>query len=110
MKAVGKRAKGARALFTFLSASSAVLGAFVACTGDDDVYKDNPNGTIDATAKTDSTTGDAAGGDSGPTGVCGDAAGAPQRALLVQGLTKTSELSAVNLATGAVDGRLSFES
>jgi hypothetical protein len=40
---------------------------------------------------------------------CGDASGLPKRALVVQGLQDTSELAVVNLETGAVDGRLSFE-
>ncbi len=107
MKAISK---SARALMTFLTAGSAMLGAFVACTGDDDVYRPTDNGGLDATTGVDSQAADTGGGDAGPTAVCGDAAGAPQRALLVQGLTKTSELAAVNLTTGAVDGRMSFES
>jgi hypothetical protein len=81
------------------------------CIGDDDVYRPIDAGIFDA-----------AGGPSRPDRVvpteaavdaallaCGDAGGGPLRALVVQSLPRASELAAVNLETGAVDGRLGFD-
>src|SRR5688572_11390051 len=89
-----------------LSSLFFLSGGFLACTGDDDVFKGGPTDNVDAGGPRDGAGGDGSGGDGASPPVCGDAAGAPQRALLVQGLPKTSEVSAVNLQTGAVDGRL----
>src|SRR5204863_1979876 len=100
------RARSVRALSMFLVFASASLAAFVACTGDDDVFKETPGGNLDSGNPSPSPTNDASGGEGGTPGVCGDAAGVPQRALLVQGNVTPAELVAVNLGTAAVDGRM----
>src|SRR5687768_5970191 len=74
-----------------LSSLLFMAGGFVACTGDDDVFKGGPNDTIDSGGPRDGAGADGSAGDGASPPVCGDSTGAPQRAILVQGLTKTSE-------------------
>lgn len=83
-----------------------VVGGVIvaACAGDDDVFRATPAQLYDASTSDRfipvATAADAA----TPSFFCGDAAGAPERALVVSGNTP-GELAAVNLDTGVVDGR-----
>lgn len=87
------------------------MGAFVAagfvvaaCTGDDDVYRATPAELYDASASDRALPAPTAPDAAAPSFACGDAAGAPARALVVSA-ANPAELAAVNLDTGAIDGR-----
>lgn len=74
-----------------------------ACTGEDELFAAHDAGTGEAGTLIDSGATDADAGS--PRLACGDAAAAPPRLLAVQGNASNIELSAVNLATGASDGK-----
>ncbi|MBX3233496.1 MAG: hypothetical protein KIT84_38000 [Labilithrix sp.] len=79
-----------------------------ACTGDDDVFRAAPLYAYDGATNDlprEPVTPPEAGA---PALSCGDAAGAPARALLVNG-ERPSELVAMNLDSFAVDGRLPLD-
>lgn len=86
----------------------APMGFLWACTGDDDVFRPTDAGTFEAGTTDQQSPSPSDGG--GSALACGDAAGAPPRALVVQGnFGGGSELAAVNLTTNTVDGRLTFD-
>lgn len=86
----------------------APVGSLWGCSSDDETPGPVDPGTPDAGSQQDAApTPDA--GDAGPARLgCGDASGAPRRALLVQGAVGGGELSVLNLETKAIDGRLQF--
>jgi hypothetical protein len=88
----------------------AVLGApiafvlvIAACSGDDEVFRAEPAYAYDASTFDRAPIAPVVAEAAAPGLFCGDAAGAPQRILAVNG----GELIALNLDTQAVDGRLS---
>lgn len=90
-----------------LALACAPIGALAvaACTGDDEIYRDEKDaGAFEASAP--DAAKDAPPPDGGRPVTCGDAGGAPPRLLVTIGSTGSGELAAVNLQTNAVDGRL----
>ena len=80
-----------------------------ACSGDDEAFDSPDGGEVDTgSGQPDRIATDA--GEGGATGLaCGDAGGAPQRFLLIQGNPRVSELAVVGVDGKSVDGRLSFD-
>jgi hypothetical protein len=87
------------------------LGFWVlaACTGDDEAFDTPDGGEIDSGSGQPDRIATDAGDGSAPRLACGDAAGAPERFLLIQGNPRLSELAVVGVDAKSVDGRLSFD-
>jgi hypothetical protein len=90
-------------------ASGAVVSVstFAGC-GQDESFAPVPDGG--AVEGGTPPTGQPPGGDSGPTPMCSDSTGAPQRLLVSVNHAAASELAAFNLQTRMVDGRLTYPS
>jgi hypothetical protein len=100
----------ARRRIWLCAALAAPVAVLWACKASDDEAFESPDvaGPDGSTAAPDRALPPDA-SDAAVSLACGDAGAAPARVLLVQGIPRTSELAVVNMETGAVDGRLSFD-